>query len=336
MYHSRHILRYSMVIVGWLMFAVLIHPNIIIAQQDTTLTPDKLRFPVAETILFPVSVIDKRRNHILDLTKNDFTVLVNGQPQDIVSFNKVDEPSSICLLYDVSDSMMPRYDRESERLKITNQIPARLAAQSHESNEYFLITFNEQSNILLNGVSKDQVLEEMKNPPAIVPKGTTATYDALSLAIDKLSQATHKKRFILLITDGGADNVSRTKLSKLKEQVGTSRIPIYFLPIGGFDIRDRKMFSVMEDLVKLAGGGVFDPADTFSFHDESLKKLEEDISFIINDIRYQYTLGIKAVSSKDKWQRVKIKVNLPLDNPMKQKHILVRSQEKYYAAPHSQ
>ncbi len=176
----------------------------------------------------------------------------------------------------------------------------------------------------------------MSKPPTVIPKGNTAIYDALSLAIDKLSQATHRKRAILLITDGGADNVSRTKVSKLKEQVGTSGIPIYFLPIGDFEIRDQKMFSVMEDLVKLAGGEVFDPADSFSFRDNSIKILEEDISFIVNDMRYQYTLGFKVVPSKDKWHRVKVKVKLPLDRSKEQKHILVRSREKYYADTHSQ
>lgn len=319
------------------MLATFILPLTSTAQQDQSpLSNNNLQGPVVETILLPVSVtedrsIDERSNHVLGLDKNDFTVFINGKQEEIVFFSNVDEPTSICMLFDVGGSMEHRL-----RVRGPNEIAVRLAAQGRDSNEYFLITFNHRVNIVLDGVSKNEVLTEMSKSPGTPFKGGSAMFDALSLGIQKLTRAAHRKRAILVVTVGG--HVSSPKFRKLKEQVGVSGIPIYFLVI------PHPFLSVdpeMDDLVRVAGGGVFlggarPRTGSSRFYVDSDKGVEEDISVIARDIRYQYTLGFKNVGFKNKWNRVKVKVTLPPESFTEQKHIYVHSREKYYAETSSQ
>lgn len=317
--------------VAWLASAVLVHSNIVAAQKDTHLTPASV-----ETILVPVSVInEKQQNHILGLTKDDFTVLVNGKPQDIVFFNNQEEPSSICIIYDVSGSVIAWNETESKLITAANQIPSRLAAKGHGSNEYFLFAFNDQTKVLLDGVSKDKVLEEMSKPPKITPTGNTATYDALSFAINKVSNARHKNRAIVLIADWQPDQTSLTKLRHLNEQIGASGIPIYILNMAYTYREDYTATVTISNIVNLSGGEAFNSTDFFYYRDKNFEVLEQGISFLLNDIQFRYTLGFKAPSSKDRWNRVKVKVNLPPDRSKERKHITVRSREKYYADTNS-
>lgn len=310
------------------MLAVFILPVTSSAQQDVSpRSNNKPQGPVVETILLPVSVTDEHRNHVWGLDKNNFAVFINGTQQEIVFFSNVDEPSSVCIVFDISGSMM-----RGLRVRGANPIVLRFVAQSHDSNEYFLITFSERANILLEGVSKKEVQTEMSKSSNKTFKGNTALFDALILGIQKLTRASHRKRAILVVTDGG-DNASETKYSKLKEQVGMSGIPIYFLAIAYSD--QLSDFTVMDDLVTLTGGGAFVPSSS-PFYVDSVKRVEEDISFIARDIRYQYTLGFKNVASKNKWNRVKVKVTLPPDSLRVHKHVYVHSREKYYAETNSQ
>lgn len=331
MYYPSQLARHFNVVV-LACFCVLTHIVIVNAQKDTNLTPTSV-----ETIFVPVSVIDKHTNHIFGLTKENFTILVNGKPQEIVFFNGQKEASSICFIYDTSGSVAAWGD--SKLTAVANEIPSRLAQQGHASNEYFLFTFNEQTNILLDGVSKEKILERMRKPLNVTPSGNTAMNNALSVAIDKLSRAKNKNRAIVLIADG-YDNASRLKLSELNKQIGASGIPIYILdmqytPTGQnpFAYID---FAAGRNLAKLSGGQLFDSSDFFYFEDKNFKIREEKILFLLNDIQSRYTIGFKSVPSKDEWRRVNVKVNLPPDKAKEQKHISVRSREKYYADTKSQ
>src|SRR4051812_21318486 len=62
-------------------------------------------------ISVPVSVSDREGRYISGLKKDDFTVLQNGKEQKIVSFATEDEPVSIALLIDTSESTKAVLDK---------------------------------------------------------------------------------------------------------------------------------------------------------------------------------------------------------------------------------
>jgi VWFA-related protein len=81
-----------------------------------------LRAQSAETPVFKTGVSDVRvdvqvtagKELVKDLTKDDFIVTDEGQPQTLVSFNNGDEPLSLILLLDISGSMQKHIELISQ------------------------------------------------------------------------------------------------------------------------------------------------------------------------------------------------------------------------------
>jgi VWFA-related protein len=323
--------------VAWFILTSLVSPIICGAQQNMRLLPDNVvQSPAVDITRLQVSVTDGLGNHLSGLGKDNFTILVDDKPQGITLFSDEDEPSSICILFDTSVSMGSMRDTEyRKRLGVANLVPLRLAAMSHQSNEYFLITFNERPNILLDGVSGDELTAKLSKPPATLVRGKTAIYDSLRLGIEKLSGASHRKRVILLITDGAGDTASQTKASKLKELASVSGIQIYFISVGEYNSGSVEEDKVMEDLLSVTGGTGFYPPLSWPFRVDTVKALEEFTSFMARDIRSQYTLGFIPIPHDGKWHKMKVKVTPPPNSSRKVKRVVVRSRQKYYAVANS-
>ena len=332
---SRHKLHYVSFAL-WLALTLLDPALLPVAQQNNSPAPDDSAQPArAEIIRLPVSVTDGRRNPLTGLSKQDFTVSVDGKPQDIALFEGGDEPSSVCILFDTSGSMAGTRTTDSWRRKIleaANLIPSRFAAMSHPSNEYFLVTFSKHPKVLLDGVGRDEFISELDRLPPTSIQGKTALYDALRLGLEKLSGAAHRRQAILLISDDGPDSASQTKGKELKLLAGLRGVPIYFISVWGEDWDSPGTDGVSaEELVKLTGGTYYVPVPYDSFRTDTVKLLGEITEFAARGIRYQYTLGFTPAAPDDKWHKVKVKVTSPPGGP-KLKGVVVRSPEKYYAA----
>ena len=57
--------------------------------------------------------VTEGKNLVKDLTKDDFAITDEGQPQSIVSFSHGDEPVNLILLLDISGSMQKYIDEIS-------------------------------------------------------------------------------------------------------------------------------------------------------------------------------------------------------------------------------
>ncbi|MEJ7712340.1 MAG: VWA domain-containing protein [Pyrinomonadaceae bacterium] len=78
----------------------------------------------------------------------------------------------------------------------------------------------------------DSVLDKLT---FVQTRGQTALYDATYLGVEKVTRGTHRKRAIILISDG-QDNNSRYTFNELKRQLKESDVLIYGIGIlGGGD-----------------------------------------------------------------------------------------------------
>ena len=66
---------------------------------------NSVQSPPTLLIRAQVSVTDGRHNHLTGLSKNNFALLIDDQPTDIALFSDGDEPTSIYIVFDSSDSM---------------------------------------------------------------------------------------------------------------------------------------------------------------------------------------------------------------------------------------
>ncbi|HEX8335583.1 MAG TPA: VWA domain-containing protein, partial [Pyrinomonadaceae bacterium] len=158
--------------------------------------PGQTARPAAPPRAFTVTVTDKKGAMVSGLGREAFTVLDGGEPREIVSFASGDMPATVGVLLDASGSMS---GRESGLARARNAL-LRFFRNCHASDEFFLIAFNREPQLLL-GMSNDPaaMLGALDRYGSARGVGATALYDALYLALNQAERGRHRKRAILLV-----------------------------------------------------------------------------------------------------------------------------------------
>src|SRR5215470_17024792 len=147
-----------------------------------------------ELVSVRVTVTDQSGRAIEGLSKDNFKIYEDKVEQPVSFFNDEDTPASIGIVFDTSNSM------SAGKIMLAKEALARFIQTSHEQDEYFLIGFDSNPHLLLDGARDGQaVLDRFNN---IYPKGRTALYDAVYLGVEKVSRGVYPKRAIILISDG--------------------------------------------------------------------------------------------------------------------------------------
>lgn len=268
-----------------------------------------------DLVTLTVSVTDDRGRYVPGLTKKEFTITDNKAPQEISFFSDADSPVSVGIVFDVSGSMS---GRKIERAQVAL---SGFIETSHQDDEYFLIGFNSQPQLLLsNSRSAEAVIDKLT---FVKPQGSTALYDATYLALEHVTRGSHKKRALLIISDG-QDNNSRYTFSQLRRALKESDVLIYAIGIEGptpGDVLDVFGKMLLSDLAVSSGGRMFFPA--------SPTALTEALETIALELRHQYSIGYRPsnFAGDGKWHRVKIRVTPPPEF----NRVFIRSREGYFA-----
>ena len=267
-----------------------------------------------DLVTLNVSVIDADGFHVPGLTKRDFAVTDNKISQDITFFSDADLPLSIGIVFDVSGSMSGKKIEQAKEALLT------FIQTSHPDDEYFLVGFNSQPQLLLERTRNgNSVIDKLS---LVDPRGSTALYDASYLALDRVMQGIYPKRALLIISDG-QDNNSRYTFSNLQRALKESGAILYAIGIEGSSIGMLNVYGklLLSELASVSGGKVFFPRNS--------NQMNESFEQIALELRHQYSIGYRPLSFAldGKWHRVKVKVTPPSEL----KRVWVRSREGYYA-----
>ena len=94
----------------------------------------------------------------------------------------------------------------------------------------FIMTFNNKTEIV-SALTSDR--RQLANSIfGLHADGSTALYDAVDSALDYVKQGQHRKKVLVVVTDG-ADNKSRIRFSRLVEKVKESDVLIYTVGMYG-------------------------------------------------------------------------------------------------------
>jgi len=229
-----------------------------------------------DVALFNLTVLDDHGKTVSGLTAENFRIYEDGREQKVKIFQPEDSPATVGLVIDNSGSMgNKRSDVVTAALAFVNA--------SHPDDEIFVVDFNHQAWLALpeSIPFTGDTTELRKALLATRVEGTTALYDALSLALDHLKHGTLQRKALVLISDG-ADNASTTNFDTVQRMAEQSSATIYC--VGIYDPYDRdKNPGVLKKLAKLTGGEAFFP------HQPS--DLREIWPKIAGSIRGQYTIG---------------------------------------------
>lgn len=271
-----------------------------------------------DLVTLTLTVQDLYGRLVSGLTRDAFSITDNNQQQDIVFFSDSDAPVSLGILFDVSGSM------SGEKIQKARQALKRFVESSHPSDEYFLIAFNSRAQLLLDRTRDgDAVLEKLT---LVNPRQQTALYDAVYLGLERVTRGAHKKRAMLIISDG-QDNASRYNFNEVRRLMKESDVVTY--AVGIIDSSDAgsqvgiQGQAFLDELTSVTGGKAFYPTSDV--------EMDEIFERIALELRHQYSIGYIPTDFQPdgKWRKVKVKVKPPRGLP----RLTVRSREGYYATP---
>lgn len=265
-----------------------------------------------DLITVNVTVTDSDGRHISGLDRAAFTVYDDKVPQKINFFSDADTPVSLAVIFDTSSSM------SGDKIMHSREALARFVETSHRDDEYFLISFSDRAQLLMEGTrDADAVLNKFIY---IQPRGQTALYDATYLGVEKVSRGSRARRAILLITDGN-DTCSRYTLKELRRSLQESDVVLYAVGIlANFRAEARAGRTTLKELASVSGGKAFFP--------NSEAEMIEAFERIALELRYQYSIGYRPtdLGGNSTWHGVKVEVS-----PPKKRRLLVRNREGFYA-----
>jgi Ca-activated chloride channel homolog len=274
-----------------------------------------------ELVSVRVTVMDQRGRKIEGLSKEDFRIYEDKIEQPVSFFSDEDTPASVGVVFDTSSSM------SGAKILRAKEALARFIQTSHQQDEYFLVSFNSSPHLLLDSARDGQVILDQFNN--VYPKGETALFDAVDLAIEKVSHGTYPKRALILISDG-EDNHSRLSFNQLRQRLQEADVLVYSIGIGGNYPTPKSRATangpiLMDKLASISGGKSFWPT--------TAERMDEAFERIALELRRQYSIGYLPSNfvADGKWHRIKVTLTTPHELP----RLVVRSREGYYAVKNS-
>jgi Ca-activated chloride channel family protein len=238
------------------------------------------------------TVTDERGEVVKDLTRGDFEVLEDGEPQQISAFVAGDFPLTIALTIDRSFSVA------GERLAAARTAGRTFLDLLRPDDQVVILAIGSRVDVVAP-LSIDRAAQR-EALAAIDAFGTTGLYDAV---IDAIAlTAPGKGRRVLLLLSDGTDRYSRATAEDAMRAARGSDVMIYPVAIG----RERPV--VFSELAAVSGGQ--------SFHARDPKRLSETLATIASDLRHQYLIGYTpsrpiAPGSDRNWRSIQVKVNRP-------------------------
>jgi VWFA-related protein len=193
-----------------------------------------------ELINVTATVTDAGGRFVSGLRREDFRVYQDDRPQAITHFDNERVPVSLGIVLDTSGSMA------GEKMLAARQALNRfLFDLLGRDDEVFLYTFD-ASPELVSGWTRDRrrISDELGR---IVPRGGTALYDAVAEAVPLAQSGRHRKKALVIISDGNDTN-SRTHVEALKALIRETEVLVYAIGI------DAQAYTLVPSPTWLPGG----------------------------------------------------------------------------------
>jgi Ca-activated chloride channel family protein len=236
-------------------------------------------------------VTDSRGGYVRGLAREDFAVLVDGQPQEIETFESVNSALSVVLVLDQSSSM-------ALKLRSSRAAALEFLAALKPGDRAAVLTF--ASNVVgFTPFSTDRAAARRALEAARV-SGETALYDAAAVALRKL-RATSGRRAVVLFTDGG-DNRSRMSIDQVVDLARATEASVFTVAQGDAELR--VLLRGLDRLARETGGR--------AWFISSIKSLPNVFREVVAELENQYFLTFTPADQRPRtWHRVEVKTKKP-------------------------
>jgi Ca-activated chloride channel family protein len=279
--------------------------------------PGKVIRANVDLALVNVTVTDPFDRMVVGLDQDNFRIYEDGVEQEIIAFSSEDVAISVGVILDLSGSMGNKIDKA--RAAVTEFLKT-----ANISDDFFLVGFHSHAELMSPFTDDSEYIQSSVLLAA--PHGATALLDAVYLGLSYIRNSKHKKRALLIFSDGG-DNHSRHSEEAIKRLIRETDVQLY--AIGFYDrlgypyqtIEEMHGPTLLEEITELTAGRVF-PA-------EHLKDLPAIAAKIGAELRNQYVLGYTPTNHvyDGQWRKIKVKLRPPRGLPP----LLVHAKTGYYA-----
>jgi VWFA-related protein len=262
-----------------------------------------------QEVFLHATVVDEMGRPVTNLTRNDFQIFQNGQPETVTSFEREDVPVAIGIVIDNSGSMRDKRTRVNEA--VMNLIKA-----SNPQDEVFVVNFGQTPYLDQDFTSDPHLLEAALHQTS--SRGSTALYDAVVASSVHLRNNPRLNKKVLIVITDGQDNMSRETLQdamrKLQSNKGATVYAIGLTEEG----MTRSGRQALQDLATSTGGVAFFP--------QSADEVNEISRSVARDIRTQYTIAYNPGPNIGKgYQSIRVEAHAP-----GHAHLTVRTRSGYY------
>ena len=171
------------------------------------------------------TVTDRRGRFVSGLDKDDFLVYEDGLLQTLSHFSRERVPVSLGIVLDTSGSM------EGERMAAARTALDRfLFDLLGAEDEFFLYRFDYQPRLVHDWTNDPERVSRALG--GIRPLGGTALYDAVADAVVTAEQGRHRKKAVVVISDGNDTN-SEIRVRELQRLIRETEVMVYAIGIDG-------------------------------------------------------------------------------------------------------
>jgi len=301
---------------------VLISACCSFAQQRLEFTSPESDEKPAATLTVHVNEVDlsflatDRHHHwITDLSENELRLLDNGRSPDSIRLfqSRTGLPLRVGLLVDTSGSVAPQFDFEK-------QAAAMFISQIVDPDKdlAFVLGFNNKIDVTQDFTADRQALASAVYRLDL--NGTTAVYDAVDFACQKLMQHPEEglvRRVLVLLTDG-EDNSSRITPLQLVENTIRCNAVVVVLHTQSDPNDSKPEYKILKTLTSETGGQIL--------RADNRKKIAKAFAQLSEELRSYYLLAYHPAdfSADGRYRKIELKTT------RHGAHILCR--RGYYAA----
>ena len=248
------------------------------------------------TSIVPVlaTVLDESGRLVPDLEREDFTVLDNGKPQEIVFFQNDVQPFTVVVTLDFSFSMNNNLDllRAAAEQFFLRMLPADKGQVGAFSDK---IQF---SGHFTN--DRDDLIMALKDLQYGNP---TRLYDAIDTSIDLLDDASGRK-VVLVFTDGD-DTASQRNFGDVLKKARDKEVMVYAIGLqseffNGARVTRSRPASALRKLADETGGGYFELKKT--------AELAPTFTRVMQELHSLYALGFSPTNLDGKEHKLEVRV----------------------------
>jgi VWFA-related protein len=309
-----------------------------LTAQQRPATPTAPFKSGVELINVTATVSDASGRFVPGLSREDFTVYEDDQPQEIQYFSTERVPVSLGLVVDTSGSMAG--EKMDDAKSALNRFVYDLL---DERDEVFLYRFSDHPTFVQGWTTDRDSLS--RAIARILPNGGTAMYDAVLEAIPYAASGHNQKKALVVISDG-TDTSSIATPREVRDRLRDGEVLVYAVGIDGEDVEDRLRQPPMRPRMPRPfppgrpggrfpvfpqfsgpGGGQFprrmadnrvnsaalrDMTDDSGGRTEivrTARDLDPATTSIADELSKQYALGYAAAGQKDgRWHSIRVEV----------------------------